>query len=378
MAAPSTSCLHSLRDHWLVGFQACRGLRQKPPKCWWPPPNLAMGSLRSTNSTKVRTSKLEWCPLQILIPHIENARSIVRPSNSFVTSRFFGTWGAETRFTNLQIRAMPLLMISKCRKLKPAVRTPVPREKLTDWRRSLVESASVYCAALFAVPSQKARPDDRHKAGSGLFLRHPHGNCLVTAHHLWTSWKAFKQEEPKAVFAAQTRSGARPLTLGSLRLVQGDQRLDLAVIQVQGDREHEIERDGKRFFEPRSWPLHTPQVADEVIVYGFPAAQRVVGDGCLTFHGVGFAVAISSISERHFVLAADRERMVNTYVGDLPPLKALGGLSGAPVFTFSGGELSPVGIVYEAQNGKDATIMCSRLDFITPDGPLDENRLLVL
>jgi hypothetical protein len=141
-------------------------------------------------------------------------------------------------------------------------------------------------------------------------------------------------------------------------------------------RSNYIESDGKAFFKPTTWPPTPPDRGDWIIVYGFPGLQRVPNIDSISFYSVVFSGPVSSISDRQFVLAAeDGPRLLEQTANNVPCLGNLGGMSGSPAFKLAPDGLSLVGIVYEAQDGRNATILCWRVDYINAKGVFDRGRL---
>ena len=245
---------------------------------------------------------------------------------------------------------------------------------MDEYQKRMVQTASRFCMAIFAAPNRNARPSDLTVNGSATLVELPSGKVLLTALHVWDGLREYKQKNPSAVLAAQTRSGGRSLTLGPLKLVGANQQLDIAAVVTT--RSNHIESDGKFFFKPKTWPPEPPLRGDWILIYGFPAAQRVPKTEDITFYGVAIIGRVSSISELRFILAAEDEpRILERTAEDVPDLSVLGGMSGSPAFKLTSDGLSLVGILCQTLEGRADSIMCSRVDYVTETGTLDSSRL---
>lgn len=160
------------------------------------------------------------------------------------------------------------------------------------------------------------------------------------------------------------------------QLIDENERLDIAVIQLTGDQAAEITLGGKigsTFFRPLTWPPPSPKEGEYVSFGGFPASMRTL----VSFDEIEFpswssgASTIFSVSEYQFVSAFERAFWVKSFgAPHHMDLTALGGLSGSPAFINRGLYWDLVGIVSEYHENYD-TMFFASLKSVRPDGTIE-------
>ena len=130
---------------------------------------------------------------------------------------------------------------------------------------------------------------------------------------------------------------------------------------------------GSLVFKPITWPPESLKEGDYVAFTGFPGSLRTV----TSFDELDFpcwssgASQVSSVSERQFVSAFEREYWVSSFgENHYMELNALGGMSGGPAFIHRGLSWDFVGIISEYSEEYDAVFFTS-IRMINTDGTIE-------
>ena len=149
--------------------------------------------------------------------------------------------------------------------------------------------------------------------------------------------------------------------------------LDVAIFR---GLEEKITIPETRFIKYESSYLREPRIGELVCIVGYPGADvSVTADGLADFGYTQIIFPISSLSERHLVLANETgERRLHDFKDGAVTQIDLGGLSGSPAFVLRDMAAHFVGIVGECSK-TGHTILISRLGCINSDGTLDRLRM---
>lgn len=136
------------------------------------------------------------------------------------------------------------------------------------------------------------------------------------------------------------------MPISSPRTVYRDEESDLALLELPPNGREGISAVPYR--PGRAWPPSRVEVGDSVMVCGFPKLFRHDGEEIL--HGdLNALVVVASASERHFMLQAEWDRLVQAGRVTLSdPHSDFGGVSGGPVYLCDNGCNALVGVVAEA------------------------------
>src|SRR5262249_51476400 len=134
---------------------------------------------------------------------------------------------------------------------------------------------------------------------------------------------------------------------------------------------------GKSYFRAAVWPPARPTPETSAVVIGFVGEHRQVGGASLGINLSVICDKVTSVSDRHFVLVDEQRARVSGKVNPtLGELGELGGMSGSPAFAVGvDGNASFAGLLYEAGEGKEATVFAVHADFLTAEGKIDRSKI---
>lgn len=208
------------------------------------------------------------------------------------------------------------------------------------------------------------RPSEMRKGkirnGSVTLVDLDTGPLAVTCQHVIACFRRMRKCSNKVLFQIGSVE-LDPLD----QLVDEDRLIDLATIRLTPDQAKAIKSEGEIgscIFQPNLWP--SPQLKEEEFIAfgGFPGSLReVVSFDEITFESWSSGVSrVVSVSENQFVSAFDRDYWVKSFgAAHHMDFKALGGMSGGPVFINRGLHWDFVGIVREYSASYDAVFFSS-------------------
>jgi len=240
-----------------------------------------------------------------------------------------------------------------------------------DERLELTQKCLRHCVPLFVLTNRKD-PSSAVSNGTGFLMDSAAGQFVITANHVWTAFEAARRQSPMAVLAATRGYGEECVEVRADLADSDEKHLDLAILRPSHPRL--LVSSSKEFYRPTLWPPSAVIAGDVVCVVGFPGSLRSPTETDITFKLAAFVVSVTSVSDRHIVLADERNDRHSILVEvSNPDDLDVGGLSGAPVFAFrvSGPEF--VGIVYEGHGGVNGTLFASHAKYLGPDGVLDRS-----
>jgi hypothetical protein len=130
---------------------------------------------------------------------------------------------------------------------------------------------------------------------------------------------------------------------------------------------------GSCVFQPRSWPPPLLKAGDYVAFGGFPGNLRILEsfDELVFPSWSSGASQVSSVSGLQFVSTFEREYWVSSFGNKYHmDLRALGGMSGGPVFIYRGLYWDFVGIVSQYHEDYDAMFFTS-VHMVRLDGTIE-------
>jgi hypothetical protein len=189
---------------------------------------------------------------------------------------------------------------------------------------------------------------------------------------VYEKFEEVKARYPNAQLAAYT-TVPKFTELHGFSLVDSDSRiLDVAIFGGQEDR---VELPS-RFFIPyeRSY-LADPFVGEMVCIVGYPKENIEVAPGRAALDYMQIIFPISSVSDRHVVLADESGgRIVRDREEPTRGRIDLGGLSGSAAYVLRNLRYRFIGIVKECHE-PDQTILISRLGCLDEEGRIDRLRM---
>lgn len=159
---------------------------------------------------------------------------------------------------------------------------------------------------------------------------------LVTCAHVFDEFKAAKDEDPSTVLGWGLVDGGPPTILKGIEPLDHD-RATIDVCTFKAEVVGGIEAVGRNWVRPAKWPVDRVEVGDLVIGVGFPGRHRRIetrdGKEALVMVMSFIAAPVSSVSERHFVLA---DEAADRWSAQLDPERkygvSWGGMSGGVFF----------------------------------------------
>lgn len=218
------------------------------------------------------------------------------------------------------------------------------------------------------------------RSATGFLLRIDTHTFLITNSHVMQCYRDMMRDRGSVKF----KFGGTEFVPIVVDEKIDDDRIDLAVINAS-DLTFERHNPGywrsaSSYLEPyapRSWPMAPPKKGEATAVVGWPGKFRTQPATNETefaaFPLIGHF--IDAVDESRFLLPFNRDEMVGSdWDPDNPAVfeKALGGMSGTPVFALHREGVQPlqlVGIVHAYGEGLDV-LYCTRADLVQPDGTI--------
>lgn len=233
-----------------------------------------------------------------------------------------------------------------------------------------------YTTACFVLPTASSKFGEMLAYGTFTFLDTGKTKVWVTCYHFVKEYEALLKTYPDAVLCIGMGPNHGSLLLSDVQIVDYEEKIDLAIIHVPF-QEIAPESDCA-FFQVREWPLQRVKVGACVTVIGYPKCHvEFDADGKLTTGRSWLGFQVSSVSDRHFVLANQHRDRTYMYRDESTTSAApllLPGMSGSPAFCRTPNGLHLVGFLYEG-NDSDGTIFCTHASFLTEDGVIDHHAL---
>jgi len=148
--------------------------------------------------------------------------------------------------------------------------------------------------------------------------------------------------------------------------------LDVAIFRGQEDR---VELPERSFIPYNGSYLADPVKGEYVCIVGYPSENVEVTEGRADLNYMQLIFPISSVSDRHIVLADETgKRRFRDFIEPQKMDVDLGGLSGSAAYVLRNFIYRFVGIVKECHE-RNNTILISRLGYLNPDGTIDRSRM---
>ncbi len=195
---------------------------------------------------------------------------------------------------------------------------------------------------------------------------------FVTCAHVLDKLQEIQVEHPNAQLAAYT-TVPHFTELFGFRFVDSESEiLDVAILRGQEDTVELPER----FFIPYDGSyVADPVIGEHVCIVGYPSENVEVTEGRADLNYMQLILPISSVSDRHIVLADETgQRRFRDFFEPQKMGVDLGGLSGSSAYVLRNFIYRFVGIVKECHE-RDNTILISRLGCLNPDGTIDRSRM---
>jgi Trypsin-like peptidase domain len=235
----------------------------------------------------------------------------------------------------------------------------------------VLEALSPFVGMLAITRTENPAATDVFTNGTGTLVGTGAGNLLVTNHHVYEEFKRCRSELPCSQLAMSGVDGRPFVDISNQPCVASDKSCDLAVLAISPAI---VEQQGKRFCLTPVWPPQRPEEGMRVVAIGYPGQGRhVLASDALGVAPLSIGRRITSISERHFVMA-DQTQDAYTHVPEgLRALTSYGGISGSAVYSVHRihdrfVDYRLCGFVYE--EGIGHTLMVAHADHINADGSI--------
>jgi len=237
----------------------------------------------------------------------------------------------------------------------------------------------VGCAVVF--PSSNAPPEAAMNGPKGTvsFVDTGRRQFALTCDHVWQDFQDIRATNANAELVVFGTSGHDSFFMSDAHVIAtGAEHLDLITLDVP-DLSERLAWSGKSFYEAARWPPPLPEVNDAVISVGYPGAhQHPDSDdsrSAVQLRPAVFVLTVSSVSNRHAVLAENTDNDPRRLVQSDPGLEvttSLGGISGSAVFVYDNNDVRLAGVVYEASpNGHESVLYVAHASYVLADGTLD-------
>ena len=195
---------------------------------------------------------------------------------------------------------------------------------------------------------------------------------FVTCAHVLNKLQEIRVNYPNAQLTAYT-TVPHFTELFGFRLVDSESKiLDVAIFRGQEDR---VELPERSFIPYTGSYLADPVKGEYVCIVGYPSDNVEVGEGRADLNYMQLIFPISSLSDRHIVLADETgQRRFKDFFEPQKTGIDLGGLSGSAAYVLRNFIYRFIGIVKECHE-QDNTILISRLGCLTSDGTIDRSRM---
>jgi hypothetical protein len=197
--------------------------------------------------------------------------------------------------------------------------------------RELLHAAGNYVAPIFWTQHPSLNVKAKINNGSIFFLDCGLYPLAVTAWHVYDRYLSKKQRDPSLI----CQIGCLPFDPEE-RLVDGDQRLDIATFRIEAT---EVARIGKWIYRhvQSKWPPPPPEHDKGVFFAGFPSIHHQIRpDQVVDWRIYSALLTTKVVKDREVICQFEREDFVDILGLGLPPRNQwLGGLSGAPLWTLT-------------------------------------------
>jgi hypothetical protein len=219
----------------------------------------------------------------------------------------------------------------------------------------------------------KGNPPRVVNQATGMLMASEKVDMLVTCGHVYDKFLELKAEDPTTRLAMSGAEGKdfidiSPAAVLGLSLGK-DGDPDLATLAIP---RLDAKLVGKAHVDYSKAVGRRAEVGMMGYLIGYPGQLIILSDGSASKPLMEFARPVVSVSDRHFVLHDETGDVVQTYIGNVPEVTKLGGISGCAVWIYDNKTNPPGfflgGFAYQAR-GVD-TVLVAHADFINADGSI--------
>jgi hypothetical protein len=234
-----------------------------------------------------------------------------------------------------------------------------------------------FVGMVFFAPGDNLLADTIRFNGTATFIDTGRKKLVVTNSHVFKRFKELREKEPSLEMFLTGSVPNQVLELREDYLVDdGKSAVDLVTFAF--GKPDQLEAIGKSYFDGDSWPQPRPVPGVTGVVIGFPGGLRQPGEFSLRINLTVLCDNITSVSSRHLVLVDEEIARITVKLNpSLGELGALAGMSGSAVFAIGlDGKPSLAGLVYEGDEGADATLFVVHADFLTAERKIDYSKVV--
>jgi hypothetical protein len=205
--------------------------------------------------------------------------------------------------------------------------------------------------------------------GTAFFIKTKDNRFLVTAEHVIAKRDELMISKNVISFTGGDRHLMEDIS--QWQVISRNDEIDICTIQVPDS--FDLSRIGKKFCEPRSWPIQKAKIGEKAFILGYPSQHRRAGLNEVTGSMIPIADFVTYVGPCKFIVADENnERITKIYTEEITDLKHCGGMSGSPIFVHrDDGWLEPAGVFIEGGgliDGIRSPIFGAHLDFIDTTG----------
>jgi hypothetical protein len=253
-------------------------------------------------------------------------------------------------------------------------------KRLDRWMQPLYtrfsHGLSRFAAPIFVLPAPDAPLAQIAAYGTLTFIDTGQVKVWVTCSHVLTGMMEEAQKSADSIACVFLGPDHPVIYLDKIPVIDQSDRIDLAVLAVPFELSPQSDRI---FYKVPRWPIPRATIGESVTVIGCPRSDlEIQPTGGATIGYSWFGFSVSSVSDRHFVMAnerGDRSYIVAPPDTDTSKPLLLPGMSGGPAFANRGpNRVELVGFIYEGRDS-DSSIFLTHANFLCPDGTLDHHAI---
>ncbi len=228
-----------------------------------------------------------------------------------------------------------------------------------------------YIISLLFYPNPNSGPSEYIDGGTAGFLDTGKRKILITADHVIKGFENERKNRPESILVlAGGDDNTKPQIISDWSVIERNKERDIATIEIPDN--FSASEIGKTYIKPKSWPPERVKEGEVALLAGYPGILRKASQRGLELRIATAKLPITSVSERRFLLADSMdEREIFDYIGSLPKLSSLGGMSGSPVFVSRDSSYELVGVLYQGRGGAKGPIFVAHIEIINDDGTIN-------
>lgn len=202
----------------------------------------------------------------------------------------------------------------------------VDKDAVTRFAENLLK----FIGTALLVKPETDSPKDVVASATFTYVDTGEQTLLVTCDHVYSEFERMKEEEPSLELCWAPAPNVRPLGISDIKPFDRNAVVDVCTFTLA--LEGGLEKVGKRYLRPKTWPPSRVAVGDLVVGIGFPGAHRrpEIRDGKEGLMMVASLVSgrVHSVTDRHFTIADEDSERWSVQLTNRNFTAAWGGMSG--------------------------------------------------